>query len=1101
MRKSKASPRTTRTSEDVRFVVLADLHAHPWSAFARGDGLSNSRLQRSLEVLEASLKYASAEGIPWLFAGDLVHTAGYALNVVLTGVTAVLRDFSGVAKLAVWGNHDVRGVGGRITFDQTVYPSILAAVPSFALLDPSHTASIELSDGLTIAGAGYQPHPHLLTYAPEADVGMYHQTVRGSVAPNGFVLDEGIEAAELISRYRLSLVGHVHHPQQIDAPVGQGILIPGSPEHHNFGDRGEHGWWVVTLPGDRRLNPQLEFVVGGSPEFRTVDTPREVKADGHFYRARTVPVGMELPEGAMMVAPMPTTVQHRDVLRGVAEVEQVLQTWLKVQPPEAGAASADDHLAVGRQLLSSQDPARLRDVRLMRLHLKNFCCFADEEIEITPGLWLITGHGRDYPSNGAGKSTLIGEALYWLLFGRTTKGLGADEVVRRGTVACEVTATLDDVDAQGEIIIRRRRGPTGHTLEVSDVVSAWEAVSVNEMTEKLSKYLGLTPEIFQNLAYFSQEKLLLFSSATDGERKTVLADLIGLRAYQEASSAAGAQVQLLETTSGKLGAQLEFAESELMAARAELLSVQHEVEAWEERRRGLVLAAEAALWKVEADDAAQQAAERLVVLQRLVAELIERRSVSVRAREGGRAAAYLQELTREHEEALGRLRQRLQGAEAVVLTKFATLDYARECAAKLPDARMVLEQQEATLRQLQGALGVAVSVLASVRAEWNAVGKEFSRAERALREAAAQFALGICPTCGQVVEVVHQERCLTPLHDAVRAAEQERQASWHRVQSAEFAEAGSREQMVAAESRVGQVLIRIKQFQEAETLLRERAACERELAAAQPRGLEVAALERARLASDREIGVCAEHQRTRLLRVSGYVERLAREHEVQSQDARRQLVGIQAEINPHSPARVEERVRGLEAKISEAQVLQAQARVQTAIYEYWRTGFSKQGLQSLLVEEVATRFNAQRGNIFPLLTQGVYDVQFSTLSATRAGELRERTEFFVYERGQAVSYETLSGGQRRRIDIGIMLVLTLAVAEWMGVRGLLGLLILDEVFGFLDASGAEGLLAALGQVSEQVPTIYVITHDTHLQSMVPNMICVEQDSEGVSTVV
>jgi len=152
------------------------------------------------------------------------------------------------------------------------------------------------------------------------------------------------------------------------------------------------------------------------------------------------------------------------------------------------------------------------------------------------------------------------------------------------------------------------------------------------------------------------------------------------------------------------------------------------------------------------------------------------------------------------------------------------------------------------------------------------------------------------------------------------------------------------------------------------------------------------------------------------------------------------------------------------------------------------------------MEEVATAFNEARGTIFPLLTRGVYDVQFSTLSRTRANELRERTEFHVYEHGKPTSYNVLSGGQRRRIDIGIMLVMTLAVAKWMGTPGVLGLLVLDEVFGFLDDSGAEGLVDALQQVQLVVPTIYTITHDPHLQALVPDVIRVVQDADGLSTV-
>ncbi|KKK93131.1 hypothetical protein LCGC14_2695930, partial [marine sediment metagenome] len=109
---------------DPRFVLLSDLHSHPWSAFSKGDGLKNTRLRRSLNILEASLQRAEAVGVPWAFAGDLVHTAGYALNTVLAAIIEIFLRYPDVPKIVVWGNHDARGIGGSITVDQTVWASL-----------------------------------------------------------------------------------------------------------------------------------------------------------------------------------------------------------------------------------------------------------------------------------------------------------------------------------------------------------------------------------------------------------------------------------------------------------------------------------------------------------------------------------------------------------------------------------------------------------------------------------------------------------------------------------------------------------------------------------------------------------------------------------------------------------------------------------------------------------------------------------------------------------------------------------------------------------------------------------------------------------------
>lgn len=362
------------------FVLLSDLHAHAWAAFAKGDGGNNSRLQHSLRILRASLERAREKDIPWVFAGDIVHTAGFTLNVVLAELTNVLLDFPDVVKLAVWGNHDARGVGGRILFQQTVLATLSRVVPQFIVLDPSMEGVVRpvpTRGGLTFSGAGYQPRGELLQYAMPSDVGIYHQTIGGTKGPNGFVLEEGVPAEELLKRHRVVVVGHVHHWQYHPAGKGaQMLLIPGSPEHQNFGDEGVHGWWEITIPKGHGA-PEATMIPGGSPEFRTVESPREVKNDGHFYRVRSAKAGEALPAGAVAIAPSPTSIENRNLLQG-ARGDQVLSVWLKEQPPESDIP-LERYMDVGRSILGAAEVQNLRPLRLTALSLYNFCSYEEQE--------------------------------------------------------------------------------------------------------------------------------------------------------------------------------------------------------------------------------------------------------------------------------------------------------------------------------------------------------------------------------------------------------------------------------------------------------------------------------------------------------------------------------------------------------------------------------------------------------------------------------------------------------------------------------------------------------------------------------------------------
>lgn len=1108
-----------------RFVVISDLHIHPWTAFAKGDGLENTRLQQSLRVLDSSLDFAAAHEIPWLFPGDLVHTAGYALNVVLAGVSRVFAKYPDVVKIAVWGNHDARGVGGLISLDQTVFPALAQGLPNFIVLQPGVTVEHE---GLLIAGAGYQPRADLLELGDGADIGLFHQTIRGSVSPGGFVLTEGIESEALMAKYRIALVGHIHHKQQLDAPKGQALLIPGSPEHHNFGDLDEHGWWVLDVPKAKKTNPKVEFMAGGSPQFVTVDSPDQVKNDDNFYRVRVVLDKHDLPENATFIAPEPTSIEERGLLHGVSEVEEILQVWLQTAPPPtpAGLEHADDcpiglggfcecpaldqhdlgeYLTTGRQLLEAQDPVRLRPMRARRLHLKNFCSYEDQEFEVQDGLWLVVGKARDYESNGAGKTTLVGEALYWLVFGLNTKGLSADEITRTGETHCEVSSTLYEVNGPGVLEVARSRVSGKPSLRVTEDGVPWEAASSDEMTRKLTRYLGLTPEIYQNLGYFSQEKLLLFASSTDGERKNVLADLIGLSSYNEAATAAATSAGDFDRKREQAEAYKHIRTEQLEEKQAGLLAGQERTTLWDNNKAERVAGLESAAQAIERSNRVPLAKEKLT-------KVIDRAS-ALQARFASRwmdALPAVEESIRERlvRDTEGRLEvvaeQRRKLIEGESLTRFGGPEKARPFVASVPQVASEHAKAIAARNSVRLAKQAADVVTATARGRKVSALQQVTTLESERAAALVSLGEGVCPTCQQAISDEHRTSCLAPLDAKLQTAKEAVTTLGGEVEQAEASASDLAASLAEAESAVTKFAEYDAALATLEAALRrldelddERSALERQNA-----GQIEQAKQQASAQQDAAVQAYNTRKAQAVQRAERFVRSLEAEHTRQHAEAQTALAKEQATVNPHinTLAELVEGIQETQEKLTRLDRDIAGHTRQAAIYNYWKKGFSKQGIQSLLMEEISSLFNKNRGAVFPVLTQGVYDVQFSTISRTRQGEPREKTEFIVYQHGEQIPYGYLSGGQRRRVDVGIMLVLAQSVSEWMGVPGILGILTLDEVFGFLDSSGAEGLMEALQQIQQQIPTIFAVTHDSHLQSLFPQMIHVAQDEHGVSRV-
>src|SRR6266566_5705737 len=107
-----------------------------------------------------------------------------------------------------------------------------------------------------------------------------------------------------------------------------------------------------------------------------------------------------------------------------------------------------------------------------------------------PGLYNITGTNLVNPrlgANGIGKSTLL-DAIYWCLYGRTTRGLKASDIVTWGKTSCSVTVTLRVDDFAHKI--RRTQNP--NSLERSNGAGMFLTIGQDD----LQKHLRLSPDEF-----------------------------------------------------------------------------------------------------------------------------------------------------------------------------------------------------------------------------------------------------------------------------------------------------------------------------------------------------------------------------------------------------------------------------------------------------------------------------------------------------------------------------------------------------------------------------------------------------------------------------
>src|SRR5215204_2627916 len=110
-------------------------------------------------------------------------------------------------------------------------------------------------------------------------------------------------------------------------------------------------------------------------------------------------------------------------------------------------------------------------MRVTRLSLRNFRSYESEEVELGPGLTVVTG------PNGAGKTNLL-EALYFACTGRSCRTANERECVRFGATLTRLELRCEDEQGAHELSVgfqpgepKRLRADGAHVEKLTDVAT------------------------------------------------------------------------------------------------------------------------------------------------------------------------------------------------------------------------------------------------------------------------------------------------------------------------------------------------------------------------------------------------------------------------------------------------------------------------------------------------------------------------------------------------------------------------------------------------------------------------------------------------------
>ena len=160
------------------------------------------------------------------------------------------------------------------------------------------------------------------------------------------------------------------------------------------------------------------------------------------------------------------------------------------------------------------------------------------------------------------------------------------------------------------------------------------------------------------------------------------------------------------------------------------------------------------------------------------------------------------------------------------------------------------------------------------------------------------------------------------------------------------------------------------------------------------------------------------------------------------------------------------------------------------VMKFWEVAFSEKGLIRYIIRNILDYFNLKSNEYVSILTNNQFSLEFND-------ELSET----IKNNGVTTKYISLSGGEKRKVNLAIMLALQDMSSKIS--RTNCNLLFFDEVCDNIDDAGIHAVNNLLNTLNSQYPEkkVLVITHNSLLQDLLgESQVITVRKKKGISKV-
>ncbi len=1062
-----------------RKLFITDTQLHHWKRFGLSeDNPALTKLtEAQIKALEQVLGIVDATQVQSVeHGGDVFQQRGMipvvAINIADKFFNKELKAKRGIPTFLTGGNHD--------QLDDEVYNEFGDAL-NFLKHDT------DFKDSFSVCRVPYW-EPVDYTAIKGYDMVVLHKEAVG--AKDGkYDCEIGVDWETLARNNRSVWFGHIH-TRQLMSP---NCFIGGDFIQLSFGETTDKGVWLIEkldeqgtaaefYSGDIKATEEyfvdpkfkVSFFELDFPKFITVEKsealPEKEVRGNDFYRVTEA--AEKVDDDNVLAAPKTVVYEERitsnDVLGTITE-------WASAMGKGA------EYVSVGRKLVEDNTVMipPVFDGVLESVHLKDFLSHEDSFVEFQKGWHCLYGvKGTFGGSNGVGKSTIC-EAVAWAFFNSLTKDQQQKEEVIRDKPTKQKEAVVEVIvrKQDGNRLKVKRSTKTGlsviacdeNGIEIGDdLVGHMNAKIRQEYLEK--DILGFNLDLFMSAVYFSQDNLKMITGMKKTEKTNMIMGLLGFHQYDALYDVVS---KMIKTESDKLmqferlveniDIKIESTKGPLIDATNELVVLsgkEKELPSIDELAHNLQLLKDVHAEKKGVLDSLEMPSE----VPMIQPNVIEKSDITE----------------------LETQKQQYLSACENVKQKMMAIERQRE-------EDLALNRQK--IFEISKGLGV-------VEAKKQQAGKISTEIERLKIQPKG----GFCKSCGSEITEQSADGCIKALESDLISLKKD-------IEESEMAITKERQILVDQEAEIRKVVGQRLQLgevrlEENESLLKEvnrkiEEAQMEYVSKLQQESNRVSMLNTAIIAGNKAGRELWTQKRKEMqIEVDQYFEqvKIAANKHAMAVVAHKNIADNKQAVNSRID-RLQKTMIDLEAEKSDILKKGEGLKTKMDILEFWKQAFSTTGIRASLLSKFCNSFNTLVGEYAIDVGGGVFGIYVEPMKELASGEVRNELDIKVSVGDVVRRFAMYSGGEKRRIDICLCLALNKWVAKQHNLKnGLLGLLVLDELFSYLDSVGEETTALVLQRESVD-KCVLVVSHTPELKSYASREIKVYKDENEISRVV